>query len=228
MEIIKINDTTWRFENEFVRFFLLEGTEKALLVDTGMTCPDAREAAEQLTDKPIMLLNTHVDGDHISGNAKFDTVYMAEGEIESYRGQNGAGEIAVVKGGDVISLGERDILIIDNPGHTPGSIALLDQKNRVLYSGDAVQDGDIFMFGPGRNLPLYIESLANLQKYEDQFDEIYPSHGTIPVQKDLTGKLLVCAKEIQEGKAVGTPIDMFGNPAMRYAFNCAVILGEAK
>ena len=46
MEIIKINANTYRIEDDFVRMFLLEGTEKALLIDTGMTTANAKEIAE--------------------------------------------------------------------------------------------------------------------------------------------------------------------------------------
>ena len=44
-EIIKINDDTWRIEDGDVRFFLLCGTEKAALIDSGMTTADAAEIA---------------------------------------------------------------------------------------------------------------------------------------------------------------------------------------
>ena len=70
-EIIKINDKTWRIEDGMVRFYLLCGDEKAALVDTGMNVPEARTIAEGLTDLPIILINTHADPDHISGNGAF-------------------------------------------------------------------------------------------------------------------------------------------------------------
>lgn len=60
-EIIRVNHNTWRIEDGGVRFFLLAGTEKALLVDSGMMVNDARDIAEKLTDLPVSLLNTHAD-----------------------------------------------------------------------------------------------------------------------------------------------------------------------
>ena len=72
-ECIQINEKTWRIEDGGVRFLLLCGTEKAALIDTGMNTPDARQIAEGLTDLPLILINTHADPDHISGNAAFDT-----------------------------------------------------------------------------------------------------------------------------------------------------------
>ena len=46
-DTIQINEKTWRFEDDGVRFFLLCGTEKAALVDSGMNTPNAKEMAEK-------------------------------------------------------------------------------------------------------------------------------------------------------------------------------------
>ncbi|MBR3103127.1 MAG: hypothetical protein IKH46_04825 [Lachnospiraceae bacterium] len=35
-EIIEINEKTWRIEEGMVRFFVLEGAEKAVMIDSGM------------------------------------------------------------------------------------------------------------------------------------------------------------------------------------------------
>ncbi|MBW9152261.1 MBL fold metallo-hydrolase [Clostridium estertheticum] len=43
-----------------------------------------------------------------------------------------------VKEGHVFDLGERELEVMYLPGHTNGSIALLDRKNRVLFSGDTI------------------------------------------------------------------------------------------
>ena len=146
-EVFKINETTWRIEDGGVRFFLFCGTEQAALIDTGMNTPDAKEIAESLTNLPLILINTHGDPDHISGNVLFTDFYMCPNEEDNYRAHNGKGNIIPIHEGDVIDLGERPLLIIEIPGHTPGSIAILDQNNRILVSGDSVQDGNIFMFG---------------------------------------------------------------------------------
>ena len=61
-EIVQINSDTWRIEDNGVRFFVLEGTEKALMIDSGMNTPDAGEIAKTLTSKPLELLNTHEIG----------------------------------------------------------------------------------------------------------------------------------------------------------------------
>ena len=47
---VKIDETTWRFEDGDVRCFLLKGSERALLIDCGMTLKGVRKLAEDLTD----------------------------------------------------------------------------------------------------------------------------------------------------------------------------------
>ena len=43
--------------------------------------------------------------------------------------------------GDLIDLGDRCLRVIHLPGHSPGSIALLDVgSDRCLFSGDVVYD----------------------------------------------------------------------------------------
>ncbi len=210
-EIIQMNETTWRIEDGMVRMFLLTGTKEALLVDSGMNTPNAKKIAESVTTLPIKVLNTHADRDHISGNGAFETVYLHPAEETHYRSSGGTGTIVPVKQGDVIDLGDRLLEIIDLPGHTKGSIAILDRKNRFLIGGDSIQDGRIFMFGEQRDFAKYIKSLEELlSAYDGAFDEVYPSHGTIPVEPSIIPKLIDGAKKILAGEAEGSEVEMFG------------------
>ncbi len=223
-EIIQINDTTWRIEDNGVRFFLLAGTEKALLIDSGMNTPNAKQIVESITELPVMLLNTHADPDHISGNGSFDYFYMHPDEEDNYRAHGGSGTILPVKDNEIIDLGNRPLKIIFIPGHTPGSIAVLDINSRVLISGDTVQDGNIFMFSERRNLPLYVESLKKLSMYTGEFDAIYPSHGSFPVSPGLIAELIEGAEQIINRTAKGKGVDMFGTPVKLYKFPYAGFL----
>ena len=225
-ECIQINERTWRIEDNGVRFFLLIGTEKAALIDTGMNCPDAKQIAQKLTELPLTLINTHADPDHISGNGAFEEFYMSPNEEENYRGNKGQGTLIPVREGDVIDLGERELKIIDIPGHTPGSIAILDIRNRVLISGDTVQDGKIFMFGKGRDMWQYTDSLKHLDEYAEMYDEIYPMHGSLPVGKDLIAKLLSGAEQIKAGQAQSRDVELFGRTVKLYDFGYAGFLCE--
>ena len=224
-EIIRINDSTWRIEDGNVRFFLLTGTEKALLIDSGMNVHNAKEIASGLTKLPILLLNTHADRDHIGSNEEFASFYMHPAEESLYRSSGKPGTVLPVVEGDILDLGNRSLRIIHLPGHTPGSIAVLDGKYRVLISGDPIQtNGRIFMFGSHRDMQAYIRSLEHLEAYTDQFDELWPSHGDIPISPDTIRLLRDGVKAVMEGALPGTPAEVFGRQISVYDLGFTTLL----
>ena len=187
---------TWTELDVGVRIFLLAGEKKALVIDTGMNGLDIHSLVSAHTNLPYQLLNTHADRDHIGSNAQFDSFYMHPSEAAFYRNsQNGTGTIMPVFDGDVIDLGGRELEIIHLPGHTPGSITVLDKQNRCLIGGDPIQeDGEIFMFGPHRDMDAYIAGLERLM-LRDDFDWIYPSHAKEKVSRDVIVPLIDGAKK---------------------------------
>lgn len=227
-QVIQIDSHTWRIEEPGVRFFLLEGTERALLIDSGMQVRNAREIAEGVTKLPLSLLVTHGDRDHVGSNEEFPVFHMHPAEASNYYNTQGKrGEFLPVWDGEVLDLGDRPLEIIALPGHTPGSIAVLDRKARILIGGDPVQDGQIFMFGVQREMHAYIHSLARLEGYRDAFDWVYPSHGSFPVSPDLIPALREAAEKVLRGEVQGTESEMHGRKIMRYDVGVAAFLGEA-
>lgn len=224
-QIIRMDENTWRIEDSGVRFFLLTGTERALLIDSGMNVRNARDIAASLTGLPLALLNTHADRDHVNGNAQFERFYMHPAEEPVYRREGRKGVIVPVQDGDTLDLGERPLRIIHLPGHTPGSIAVLDVNRRVLISGDPIQvNGRIFMFGWHRNLRDYADSLARLETRTGEFDEIWPSHAQIPIPADTVMKLREGAQAILDGRLQGTPDTMHGQPITVYDVGVSALL----
>ena len=224
-EIIQINEKTWRIEDDGVRLFLLAGTEKALLIDSGMNLNSAREIASGLTGLPLSLLNTHADRDHIGSNEQFDAFFMHPAEEPVYRRSGKPGAIIPIREGDSLNLGDRELRIIHMPGHTPGSIAVLDIQNRVLISGDPVQvHGRIFMFGDHRNMKDYISSLEHLKGFADQFDEIWPSHADIPISPVVIQRLYDGAQAVLDGAIQGKPVELFGRSIVAYDLGFSVLL----
>ena len=224
-EIIPINENSWRIEDSGVRCFLLTGSEKALLIDSGRELHTARDIAESLTDLPVMLLNTHADGDHTGSNEQFESFYMHPDEEAHFRRGGRGGTIIPVREGDILDLGGRELRIIDLPGHTPGSIAVLDVGNRVLISGDPVQEhGRIFMFGAHRNMENYIRSLEHLETFTAEFDEMWPSHADIPISPALIRKLHDGARDVLDGKVAGSPVEVHGNQVIAYDLGFCTLL----
>ncbi len=220
-EIIQINENTWRFEDGFVRFFLLAGKEKAAMIDSGVNSKDALEQAKKLTDKSIMLLNTHGDGDHTSGTAGFDKIYMHKADHENCHVKERYPETVLepVTDGDCIDLGDRLLKIIHIPGHTYGSIAILDVKNRVLIAGDSVQTGHIYMFGDKRDPDSFEASLDKLIRMKDSFDVIYSSHDDFLLPADHIDAVKAAWKKARSGEVDYTMTDLFGNLVKTYSLD---------
>lgn len=227
MNIISVDANTWRIEEERVRFFLLAGNRRAMLLDSGLEIHNAKDIAEGLVSLPVELLNTHCDLDHIGSNAQFETFYMHPSEASNYYNtQNRTGRFCPVEDGEVLDLGNRELEIIHLPGHTPGSIAVLDVKNRVLYGGDIIQDGDIFMFGVQRELRSFIWSLGKLERYRDRFDTIHSPHGTFQLGPDMICAIRDGAVRVLAGQVAGTDIHYKNKPLKRYDVGCAAFLCE--
>lgn len=217
-DVIRINDNTWRIEDGFVRFFLLEGSEKALLIDSGMTTVNAKAIAGELTDLQAEMLNTHGDPDHTAGNGEFQKYYMHPADyircgVEKRIPQC---ELIPIADGDVLDLGNRELEIIAVPGHTYGSVAVYDRSKGLLFAGDSVQTDFIFMFGAHRNPEVYKYSLEKLAEMKERFSLILPSHGEPELEPEYIEKVLEAWNCVCNGEIEGHPADVHGNKVTAY------------
>ena len=65
-------------EPEHVYTWLVAGSERAVLLDTGMGILPIRPLAESLTELPLSVVNTHYHFDHIGGNHEFGQIAIHE------------------------------------------------------------------------------------------------------------------------------------------------------
>lgn len=69
----------------------------------------------------------------------------------------------VLEEGDVFDLGDRRLIVLHLPGHTPGEIGLWDEEARTLFSGDCVYESGVLLDElPGSNVQDYVRSMKRL------------------------------------------------------------------
>lgn len=198
-EVTKISDGFYAFFQRGVRAFLIEGSERALLVDTCYE-GELRKLCESLTDKPITLVATHSDPDHVGCVSQFDEFYMHPAEYSRYMDKYGElKNVRPVWEGDVFDLGGVRYEVILLSGHTPGSIALFEREKRCIIGGDSVQAHPIYMFNAGRELLSYAASMDKLIAMESEFDFVYSSHGLLEVPTSVIHELKAFALEAYAG-----------------------------
>ena len=79
--------------------------------------------------------------------------------------------------GDVVTWGGDSLTILNTPGHTPGSICLLCEGQKVMFSGDMLFQGVIgstaFVLGNDADM---VRSCARLTELDPAL-RVYPGHG---------------------------------------------------
>jgi hydroxyacylglutathione hydrolase len=142
------------FEANFV--YLLIGSDKALLIDTGAIAdpkgmPLAKTILELLPDKhgkklPLLVAHTHRHLDHRAGDVQFaslPSVQVVPIDLEAVRAffgfTNWPNGIARV------DLGGRTVDVIPTPGHNPTHVAFYDGETGILFSGDFLLPGRLLI-----------------------------------------------------------------------------------
>lgn len=139
--------------------YLIIGGERALLIDSGAGERDVKARCLALCDKPIDVVNTHYHADHMGANGGFENIYMHPNDIARLSSPDG---IKPVGEGDVFELGGRSVRVIETPGHTFGSISLVDGDTGFIFTGDMVCRMPIFLCSGDYDLDLFKRSLERL------------------------------------------------------------------
>lgn len=77
--------------------------------------------------------------------------------------------------GDIIDLGDRQLRVLHLPGHSHGSIGLLDEEAGLLFSGDVIYVGGLVDDLPCSNQALYRQTMQRLIDLDVSW--IYGGHG---------------------------------------------------
>ena len=215
--------------------YLITGTNRALLFDTGMGISDIKKVTTELTKLPIIVLNSHTHDDHVGGNWEFDTVYgmdtdftraNAKGSREDAQAEIAPDQICgalpksfdaksyatrpwritkYIHDGEKIELGGRNIEVIAMPGHTPDAISLFDRANGLLFTGDTYYPAPIWLFRPETDLNAYAASIRRLAALAPEVKLVLGAHN-IPVASAAVLPRLVSAFDaVRAGKVEGRP-----------------------
>ena len=205
----RVSSGVWALEQEIVRCFLIVGQQRALLLDTGAEACDLMGMIREITPLPLVVLNTHGDGDHTANNNQFRDIHAHPDEFATIRRfrPDLTSTLHPITALSAFDLGDRVLHVIETPGHTPGSICLLDRKNRILFSGDTLSYGPVFLCGEHRDLHTYRDTLVKLVTMGG-FATIYPCHSTCPVSLSVISALLAAVDGALDGSISPEPSDI--------------------
>jgi enterochelin esterase-like enzyme/glyoxylase-like metal-dependent hydrolase (beta-lactamase superfamily II) len=200
-----IADGVWHIQDsQGGVIYLVAGHEHALLIDTGWGVGDLPAHVAALTALPLWVVNTHGHRDHSSGNGQFDEVYIHTADLRL--AVESAAKLIPIYDGYTFDLGEREIRVIGVPGHSPGSICLLDKEARILYSGDSPRPGPILLhLETSLSVQQFRLALSRLATFAGEFDVIAPAHGEAIPAGTLLDDLVSCAAGIVSGELEGVP-----------------------
>lgn len=212
-------------------FYVVIGRDCAAVIDTGITKGEKiMPVIRSITDMPLKLVITHLHLDHMHHMDEFEEVYMCREELtmppqvlNQMTGgvEHDYSQVRNIGTGSMIDLGEDELEICQVPGHTPGTVVILEKKHNMLFTGDAIGSGvGVWMqVTSAISLDDYLGSLISLQRWlvekggrmsfwgghnEQQHMAIVTKDGYNPLNMGLLGDLIDLVEKILTGEIKGT------------------------
>lgn len=236
--IKKYNDNLYQIKDKLgVLSTLVIGKDKALLLDTAYGICSLKEEVRKITDKELIVVNSHGHMDHACGNYEFDKVYISKVDIEVAKKYNSKkwrtnnilrakaqnalpldfdeekyinqneGNLCVINIHDVIDLGDLELEVIAMEGHTKGSIGLLIKKWRLLLASDAACPFTWLFLEESTSVSTYSKMLERVLKLD--FDNFLVGHGMMMFPKQRMYDFLNVSKTVDLNKSVKVTFDQF-------------------
>ena len=207
--------------------YLLEGDDRALLIDAGAWMPHLAQTVAKLTDKPVSLVLTHGHGDHVGGAISFPEVWIHPADtVMIGQGARAYGiKVNLLSDGEIIDLGGRQIEVLATPGHTSGSVSFFDKERGYGFSGDAFGSTNLLLFT--NSFKLLVNTLDRTIGYmkANDINILYPGHyhGDNPetLQRLLDEKRM--SQEVLSGKRTGVKEES-GNGLNSYIYDNGVYI----
>jgi glyoxylase-like metal-dependent hydrolase (beta-lactamase superfamily II) len=169
-----------------------ESSREAIAIDTAIPCVDwvtATLAERGWTLK--LIVSTHRHWDHIGDNAavvEATGAKIAAHVADRHGLEQPSGYLAPfpippsvpaidLAEGSRIRFGEIDLEVLHTPGHTEGSVCLLANGERLLFTGDTLFTGSWGRTDlPGGSDEQMVDSLSRLSRLPDDL-KVLPGHG---------------------------------------------------
>jgi glyoxylase-like metal-dependent hydrolase (beta-lactamase superfamily II) len=213
----KIDKNTWVGSGNVMSsetIYIVEGKNKAVIIDAGTTIPGLDKIVKKITKKPVTLILTHVHPDHAGAVGCFDEVWINPADtvnvpvfMPDYKGS-----IKYLEHGQMIELGGRTLETYFTPGHTPGSTTFLEIGTDHGFSGDSFGNGNLLVFSDFKTL---IQTCRDSYEYftAKGYKKFYCGH-FFGVNFDTPARVKLIeemAVEVLEGKIEGEPTEGFSN-----------------
>ena len=209
----QLDEHTWignghRTYNESL--YLVEGNDRAVLIDAGTRVPGLDKIVAGITSKPVTMILTHGHGDHVGGVGPVPEVWIGPADEQMLRNSQRRyqGQIKHLTDGETIDLGGRKLEVMFTPGHTSGSVTFFDKEAHYGFSGDAFGSTNLLVFTCLSNVKA---SAAKVEKYMKDYDIrfLYPGHysgDNLESPKRVTDIKNLC-DDLLTGKRQGTKSD---------------------
>ena len=89
--------------------------------------------------------------------------------------------------GERIRLGNRELVVIHTPGHSPGHVCFYEPERKYLYSGDLIYKGCLDAFYPSTDPKLFYESVKKVHQLV--INRILPGHRDLNILPDFVEKI---------------------------------------
>jgi hydroxyacylglutathione hydrolase len=160
-------------------------TRESAVVDPSYNSGEITHVLKTKNLKLKYIINTHGHSDHTAGNQELRSSFNAK--IVAHKLSHVKADIKI-NDGDTIKIAKIQIKVIHTPGHTPDSISLL-VNNQKLLTGDTLFVGECGRTDmPGGSSKSMYDSLFNkLLKLNDNI-EVYPGHDYGPKPSSTIGE----------------------------------------
>ena len=221
--------------------YLVEGEDRALLIDAGCGVGNIAAYVGTLTKLPLTVVLTHGHYDHCGGMYRFDEVHLNREEriptAIHYTEEVGA-RIAKEHGfsddpeavtrirdirmldledGRVFELGGKvEVEPIGCPGHTVVTMAMLIRPDRLLLTGDACHWITYLHFESGLTVERFRKSLVKLQTRESEWDSLLLSHPVDEAPKSLIPEMIGRCDQLLSRKTEGLVFEKFDDTCLHY------------